>query len=46
MLRGAAKQILEEAERSVHDALCVLTQTIENTGITYGGGYAEMVKNI
>ena len=27
ILRGASQQILDEAERSLHDALCVLAQT-------------------
>jgi len=30
VLRGASKHILEEAERSMHDALCVLVTTIGN----------------
>ena len=42
-IRGASKHILDEAERSVHDALCVLTNTIKNKRTTYGGGYPEMV---
>ncbi|KAK3579969.1 hypothetical protein CHS0354_000846 [Potamilus streckersoni] len=43
ILRGATKQILDEAERSLHDALCVLTQTVKETKIVYGGGSAEML---
>merc|ERR1712018_337170 len=42
VLRGATKQILDEAERSLHDALCVLQQTVEETRIVYGGGCAEI----
>lgn len=42
VLRGATKQILDEAERSLHDALCVLQQTVKETRITYGGGCSEM----
>ena len=38
VLRGATKQILDEAERSLHDALCVLTQTVKETKTVYGGG--------
>ena len=41
VLRGATKQILDEAERSLHDALCVLTQTVKNTKTVYGGGKLE-----
>jgi T-complex protein 1 subunit beta len=43
VLRGATMQILEEAERSLHDALCVLTQTVKETRIVYGGGCSEML---
>jgi T-complex protein 1 subunit beta len=41
-LRGATKQILDEAERSLHDALCVLQQTVKETRIVYGGGCSEI----
>merc|ERR1712012_928116 len=43
VLRGATQQILDEAERSLHDALCVLQQTVKETRTTYGGGCAEML---
>lgn len=43
VLRGATQQILEEAERSVHDALCVLTSTVKNPKTVYGGGCSEML---
>lgn len=43
VLRGATRQILDEAERSIHDALCVLTQTVKETRIVYGGGCSEML---
>lgn len=42
VLRGASNHILDEAERSLHDALCVLSSTIKNTRVIYGGGNAEM----
>lgn len=38
VLRGATQQILDEAERSLHDALCVLAQTVKETKTVYGGG--------
>lgn len=38
VLRGATNQILDEADRSLHDALCVLTQTVKETRTVYGGG--------
>lgn len=43
VLRGATQQILDEAERSIHDALCVLSQTVKEPRICYGGGAAEML---
>jgi len=42
VLRGATHQILDEAERALHDVLCVLTQTIKNTKTVLGGGCSEM----
>lgn len=41
ILRGANKQLLDEAERSLHDALCVLSQTVGETRTVLGGGCAE-----
>lgn len=43
VLRGATEQILNEAERSLHDALSVLSQTTRETRTTLGGGCAEML---
>eukprot|EP01136_Pigoraptor_vietnamica_P020809 Opistho-1_new@70213 len=43
VLRGATQQILDEAERSLHDALCVLSQTVKETRTVYGGGCSEML---
>eukprot|EP00825_Cyclidium_porcatum_P002905 TRINITY_DN1134_c0_g1_i2.p1 TRINITY_DN1134_c0_g1~~TRINITY_DN1134_c0_g1_i2.p1 ORF type:complete len:568 (-),score=150.56 TRINITY_DN1134_c0_g1_i2:164-1867(-) len=42
VLRGASNHIIDEAERSLHDALCVLVSTIKNSKVIYGGGNAEM----
>merc|ERR1712100_316537 len=41
VLRGASTHILEEAERSLHDALAVLYQTVQETRVVYGGGSME-----
>ncbi|XP_076800081.1 T-complex protein 1 subunit beta-like [Clavelina lepadiformis] len=41
VLRGATKQILDESERSMHDALCVLQRTVAETRTVYGGGCSE-----
>lgn len=38
VLRGATQQILDEADRSLHDALCVLSQTVKDTKTVFGGG--------
>jgi T-complex protein 1 subunit beta len=38
VIRGATQQILDEAERSLHDALCVLAATVRETRTVYGGG--------
>merc|ERR1712128_40361 len=43
VLRGATEQIIGEAERSLHDALCVLTSTVKEPRTVYGGGCSEML---
>jgi T-complex protein 1 subunit beta len=43
VLRGSTNQMVDEAERSLHDALSVLSQTVRETRITLGGGCAEML---
>merc|ERR1712002_1057876 len=43
VLRGATDQIIGEAERSLHDALCVLTSTIKEPRTLFGGGCSEMI---
>ena len=43
VLRGATEQLLDEAERSLHDALAVLSQTVREPRVTLGGGCAEMI---
>lgn len=42
VLRGSSQHILDEAERSLHDALCVLVQTVKNKRVIYGGGNTEI----
>jgi TCP-1/cpn60 chaperonin family len=42
VLRGASSHILEEADRSLHDALCVLAETVKEPRVLYGGGWPEM----
>ncbi|KZV84978.1 hypothetical protein EXIGLDRAFT_699912 [Exidia glandulosa HHB12029] len=43
VLRGSTNQMIDEAERSLHDALSVLSQTVRETRIVLGGGCAEML---
>jgi len=43
VIRGATQQILDEAERSLHDALCVLAATVRETRVVYGGGIAYIM---
>lgn len=42
VLRGSGQHILDEAERSLHDALCVLTQTVKQQQAILGGGNSEI----
>ena len=44
VVRGATQQILDEAERSLHDALCVLQQTVRETRVVYGGGEESIMR--
>lgn len=41
VLRGSNTQILDEAERSLHDAICVLSQVIRDPRLVWGGGCIE-----
>jgi len=41
LLRGANEFMLEEADRSVHDALCAVSRTLECNSIVAGGGAVE-----
>jgi len=36
------KQIVEEAKRSMHDALCVVRNLVKDSRIVYGGGASEI----
>merc|ERR1711998_524178 len=41
-VRGGNKMIVEEACRSIHDALCVVRNIIKDNRIIYGGGSSEI----
>lgn len=43
VLRGATQQLLDEAERSLHDALSVLSQTVREPRTVLGGGCSEVL---
>jgi T-complex protein 1 subunit epsilon len=45
-VRGGNKMIVEEAKRSIHDALCVVRNLIRDNRIVYGGGAAEIACSI
>ncbi|MGB9841349.1 MAG: thermosome subunit beta [Candidatus Bathyarchaeales archaeon] len=41
VIRGASPHVVDEAERSLHDALCVVRNAIEDGKIVAGGGAPE-----
>ncbi|KAF2350082.1 T-complex protein 1 epsilon subunit [Trinorchestia longiramus] len=41
-IRGGNKMIVEEAKRSMHDALCAVRNLVRNDRVVYGGGAAEI----
>ncbi|MEM2994480.1 MAG: thermosome subunit beta [Candidatus Bathyarchaeia archaeon] len=41
VIRGGTEHVIDEAERSLHDALCVVRNTIEDQKIVPGGGAPE-----
>lgn len=45
-VRGGNKMIIEEAKRSIHDALCVVRNLVRDNRIVYGGGSAEIACSI
>jgi thermosome len=42
LIRGGTERIVDEAERSLHDALCVARDVVEEPKILAGGGAPEM----
>lgn len=42
LVRGVSPLVLDEAERSIHDALCVIRSLVKNKGIVGGGGAVEI----
>ena len=41
-----ALQIVDEAKRSIHDALCVIRNLVRDNRIVYGGGAAEIACSV
>uniref|UniRef100_A0A0G4GJG7 T-complex protein 1 subunit alpha n=1 Tax=Chromera velia CCMP2878 TaxID=1169474 RepID=A0A0G4GJG7_9ALVE len=46
LLRGANEFMLDETERSVHDALMAVSRTLESNQVVSGGGCVEAALNI
>jgi thermosome len=42
LVRGGAERIVDEAERSIHDALCVVRDVVQEPKILAGGGAPEI----
>jgi len=42
LIRGGAERIVDEAERSIHDALCVVRDVMQEPKIVAGGGAPEL----
>ncbi|XP_071962439.1 T-complex protein 1 subunit delta-like [Antedon mediterranea] len=42
LVRGSNKLVMEEAERSIHDALCVIRCLVKNRALIAGGGAPEI----
>ncbi|XP_059162406.1 T-complex protein 1 subunit epsilon-like [Physella acuta] len=45
-IRGGNKMIVEEAKRSIHDALCVIRNIVRDNRIVYGGGAPEIAASL
>jgi len=41
-IRGGNKMMIDEAKRSIHDALCVTRNLVKDNRIVYGGGAVEI----
>jgi T-complex protein 1 subunit epsilon len=46
LVRGGNKMVVEEAKRSLHDAMCVVRNLIKDNRVVYGGGSAEIACSI
>mmetsp|Transcript_20898 Transcript_20898/g.30087 ORF Transcript_20898/g.30087 Transcript_20898/m.30087 type:complete len:537 (+) Transcript_20898:65-1675(+) len=46
LIRGGNKMIVDEAKRSLHDAMCVVRNLVKDNRVVYGGGSAEIACSI
>ena len=46
LVRGGNQMIVEEAKRSLHDAMCVVRNLIRDNRVVYGGGAAEIACSV
>jgi len=42
LCRGSNQLVIDEADRSLHDALCVVRSLVKNRGLVPGGGAPEI----
>ena len=45
-VRGGNKMIIDEAKRSLHDAMCAVRNLIRDNRVVYGGGAAEITCSV
>jgi chaperonin GroEL (HSP60 family) len=41
LIRGGTEHVIDEAERAIHDAICVVSAALEDKKVVYGGGSIE-----
>jgi len=46
LVRGSTEYVIEEAKRSIRDALCAIRNVIDDGRIVYGGGSCELALSI
>ena len=42
VLRGGSDQFIDEAERSLHDAIMIVRRALKNSAVVAGGGAIDM----
>merc|ERR1719337_533028 len=46
LVRGGNQMVVDEAKRSLHDAMCVVRNLVRDNRIVYGGGAAEIACSV